>query len=72
VLKGGDGGERRATYTVMQSDDLLARNHRSADYSEQVQPVTQELGTVRDAVVVGVPGQSVGALVLSTSARLRR
>jgi len=64
VLRGSGGIERRASYVRIRSDDLLVRNHGTPDYTELVQPVTQDLGTVRDDVVISVPGQSVGALVL--------
>ena len=64
VLHGGAGGERRASYVYIRSDELLVRNQGSADYSELVRPVTEDLGTIRDAIILTVPAQSVGALVL--------
>jgi hypothetical protein len=42
----------------------MVRNHGTTDYAELVQPRTEELGTVRDELVLQVPAQSVGALVL--------
>ena len=65
VLRGGEPIGRRASWVHIRSDDLMARNQGSPDYSERIAPVTEELGAVDDDVVLSVPGYSVGALVLS-------
>ena len=64
VVLRGERVERRASYVRIQSDDLLVRNQGSADYTELVQPTTEDLGVVRDDIIFSVPGHSVGALVL--------
>jgi hypothetical protein len=69
VLRGNEQVERRASYVLIRSDDLMVRNQHSPDHSELVRPVTRELGTVRGELVVEVPGHSVGALVLRPARR---